>query len=213
MYSTIDTYVGYIGPTVGRCSDWRSVTCAARIAHADETGVNVAVEIDLAEVRKIHCRLSGIHRHAFWFMVVSSARLKDITRLRRCQMFFKGRTLRIQWRVTKQRRQRWHRLYTHHRTGHLAQNKETAAFFAAVGSESKPFAGVTTESLNRAIKTALSELGWTKKIRTYSLRHFAIDRLFLECKGDAEKVIKSTGHMRASTVTAYYQRWYERTAQ
>jgi integrase len=207
MDSSIDTYVQYMAGVVKRNEAWREASAAASLAHADADALFVASTVSLSDLKSIIRHLPGIHKHAAWFLAISVGRFRDIQRLRRSQMGFDGNTCRVQWRVTKQRRKRWLRVVTVHKMNHFPRCAETATFFDSMPADSRPFATLRLGAFNQALEVARRKGQVQQKVTTYSIRRYAIFRLFVECKGNVDLVMKSTGHLRPGTIQAFYKEW------
>lgn len=205
---TQKTYFGYLGKVCRRVP-YHRINRALHLAAADSDG-RTARDVTAAEILAVAGVLEGKARCIYWFLVLTAARLADAARLRRGQLaqanLRRKKKLLVQWRVTKHLRRRALRTTSEHDVG--AGTKKVPADVWAYwldGPSGVPLFSCATNKFNAVLRAACDEAK-VGPMTSYSLRRFAINRMFEEKDGDVLQVQKETTHLRASTLLAFYKR-------
>lgn len=208
QYSTTDTYVGYVRPLFPRYSPvysrWKK---ALALAHADEDTCLVR-DLSTQEVRRLLDKIADPCLNALIFIMAScGCRCRDAARLRRKQICFtEDGSLRIEFRILKQRRKREHRYIFKAPLNWFGPPSYRARRYLCEGHpEQRLFA-----AFYRADACNLSLAQFYKKEEkpptTKTFRRYFINELMLWCNEDTRLVAKYTGHFRPGTIDAFYRR-------
>jgi len=216
MWSTIDTYSGYISrvvmPDLSSADriEWRLARKIVRAAHADEdTGGARACTRE--ELQKILIESDLNMRQAIALIAYTGARWADIRRLRLKQIAVKRNSIRIQVRISKNRRKRSLRrnLKIRDVAGKLGLELDPSLFALVESNDdpfSRPFEKWKVDDINKHLKITCLKCG-LEKLTSYSFRKFFIRNIIRYYEGDWATIINYTLHTKLDVVAAHYDAW------
>ena len=212
-WGTIDSYSAYLNrvvwPSLSYSDriEWRATRAVIKSAHADaDTGGAPCCTPD--QLARILESVSLRIRQAIAAIAFTGARMADVRRWRRKQVVFSPRMIKVEVRLTKNRRRRAQRrilrLNNVHRViGFLVDPSLTSLSSEDGTPEDRPFAVTKVSEVNAALGVLCKKHGWTR-LTTYSFRKFFIKRVSQYMKFDWPRIIQWTLHTGIDVVAAHY---------
>jgi hypothetical protein len=214
-WSTLDTYCGYIHKhlsgriPLGDIHEWDHVCSVVSAAHADCKTKSAPT----ATAQQLLALKSLLPEDVFWaFSVIrfTGARVADIRRWHKHQTLFRARSIRVEVRVTKGRRARKKRrilrlkcidffgmklpLYVRKPLRHLDEDAKVLD------------PTITTGVINRQLKKACTQMGWSTRLTSYSFRHMYIKDVLEYVEYDYTKALRYTLHCGEDILAAHYDK-------
>jgi len=213
-WSTIDTYVGYIGATLwsgfspAQKLGWKVARDVIRAAHAD-SDTKSARTATASEICRILPLLPARERLAVGTVAFTGARLADVRRWRSKQTIVSRDRLKVEVRIAKNRRRRALRKILRLNRASKVLGLTLDPFFvqtwtdAAACPEERPLQEVTVSMVNAELKKVCQRLS-IDRLTTYSFRKFFIRRVINHCDFDWPRIIQLTLHTNVNVVAAHY---------
>ena len=131
-----------------------------------------------------------------FLMSVTGLRCADVARLRTKQIRLDGGLLRVEVRVSKNRRRRAKRTFLVLKLAWFGLTTDCLVdTLKTSGPEERPFSRISTYEVNRLLPE-----GYTSK----SLRHYFLDIIFTRMKGNLDRVSEYSLHLEKATIKAFY---------
>ena len=215
-WSTMDTYTGYLTKPIGASLNplekerWRQTRRIIKAAHADSE-CKGAPCANIGQIQKVLCKLSLKVRQAVAAITYTGARLRDVRRWRRKQMFFSPRRIAVQVRLAKNRRRRSQRKILRLSEPAHKLGLEVDASLLQIQDEKqhsdleeRPFENISITRVNKEIAHACQKLSIVPKLTTYSFRKFYIKGITVFYNYDWPTIIQYTLHTNVNVVQAHY---------
>lgn len=210
-WSTVSTYSAYITKAVFpdlspvERVEWRALRRIIRSAHADEDTTSAPVcglEVLPLVLRSLPLQL----RRAVAAISFTGVRMADLRRLRNKQMCYRRNAIKVQVRVSKNRKTRAKRrvLRIQNVLATLGLQTDFSLLNADISDkEARPFSSLTTTKVNAALKEVCGKNGWAR-FTTYSFRKFFVQAVSRYCNYKWIDVIDFTLHCGIDVVAAHY---------
>lgn len=213
---TMVTYLGYISNSfvgVHRAyfQGWRQ---CLKAMHTDTNELKTIDEDDAQLLKRLkECRAHPcvVFRAMLWLLVTTGSRCRDLARLRSSQVHLirDGSTIlgvRIQFRLTKNRKHVWLRINITFPTFVIIEqpDAEVIDFLSSSSRSLHPF-----QKFNH--KGAASHFRNESKVQMCGVKVFRrafVNRVLRRFKKNYSRVIQLTGHLRESTVQAFYEQFH-----
>lgn len=202
-YGTLTTYSQYILSSSDLPREYKrsmlriNKACALAYADSDTKLTKRITRGELLIVLKSGIEDGGRPLHTVIFlMAVTGLRCADVARLRVKQIRVDKGLLRVEVRVSKNRRRRAKRTFLVLALSWFSLPKDCLdATLASCQDDIRPFSNINATDVNRVLPE-----GYTSK----SLRHFYLDIIFTKMKGNLDRVSEYSLHLEKSTIKAFY---------
>lgn len=198
---SVDTYLGYLRPLCRGLKSYHHWAAIVALAHADEDS-KTAIDADLAALLGILDLTSLQHKPLIWLLIATGIRVRDAARLRRKQIqITEDGILKIELRITKNRRRRRHRAHLEVPVSWSgAPSRSIVRYLNQGDPEQLLFGNYNANVVNRILKACSVE-----KITTYTFRRRFFNELFEYFP--PEQARSYTLHFSEHMFHAHYKRW------
>lgn len=202
-YGTLTTYSQYILSHGDLPRPFKRpmarINKACALAYAD-SDTKTTKKINRAEILTVLKKGLETGGGAVWtvifLMAVTGLRCADVARLRTKQIRIDGHLIRVEVRVSKNRRRRSKRTFLVLALSWFGLSRESlVSTLVSSEPDGRPFAEVDTNAVNRVLPE-----GYTSK----SLRHYFLGIIFTRMKGNLDRVSEYSLHLEKSTIKAFY---------
>lgn len=213
-WGTIDTYAGYLQRVIlvtlpfHQRLDWKGIRSVIRAAHADSDTGSAAMCTD-QQLETLLPMLTLAHRRVIAAITFTGCRFGDLRRWRKKQCMFGRRCIKVEVRLSKNRRRRARRrILRLPRIDRVMGWEVDPSLISLQAERLHPdaliFAGTSVGEVNAELRAVCRRLGWSDVLTTYSFRKMFIRKVSIHMKFEWARIITWTLHTGVDVVAAHY---------